>query len=66
MRSNVTVGPPIECLFYRKDSLVSHEQYFKLDESHSYLSAVRESWEENIRVAFERLPSLDQVFAEHE
>ena len=62
MRSNVTVGPPIECLFYRKDSFAPHEQYFKLDDSHPYLAAVRESWEENIRVAFEHLPSLDEVF----
>ena len=58
MRSNATVGPPLECLFYRKDSLQPQEQYCKFDEGHPYLRALRSSWDENIRQAFDKLPSL--------
>ncbi|MEM6302223.1 MAG: peptidase, partial [Pseudomonadota bacterium] len=31
MRSNATVGPPLECLFYRADSLQPQERYCKLE-----------------------------------
>ena len=62
MRSNATVGPPLECLFYRKDSLQPHERYRTLDENHPYLTELRESWDESIRTAFDELPSLSAVF----
>lgn len=63
MRSNATVGPPLECLFYARDSLEPHCRYFKLDENHPYLAKIRESWDANVRMAFDQLPNLDQVFA---
>lgn len=62
MRSNATVGPPIECLFYRRDSLMPHELYCKLEETHPYLSELRLSWDENIRLAFDNLPPISSVF----
>jgi putative proteasome-type protease len=62
MRSNATVGPPLECLFYRRDSLQPHERYCKLEENHPYLAELRQSWDDNIRRAFENLPPLSQVF----
>jgi putative proteasome-type protease len=62
MRSNATVGPPLECLFYRKDSIQPHERYCKLEENHSYLTELRESWDDSIRTAFDKLPSLSTVF----
>ncbi|MCH1492344.1 MAG: proteasome-type protease [Luminiphilus sp.] len=62
MRSNATVGPPLECLFYRSDSLLPHEHYCKLEESHPYLMEIRQGWDANIREAFDRLPSLASVF----
>ena len=34
MRSNATVGPPLECLFYRNDSLEPYELYSTLEGSH--------------------------------
>jgi len=64
MRSNATVGPPLECLFYRRDSLEPQENYCKLDDGHPYLRALREGWDENIRLAFDRLPSMRDVFDE--
>ena len=66
MRSNATVGPPLECLFYRRDSLLPQELYCKLEERHSYLSDLRQSWDDNIRLAFENLPPLSGVFEDGE
>ena len=66
MRSNATVGPPLECLFYRKDSLKGQERYLKLEENHPYLVDLRQSWDDSIRKAFEKLPSLNAVFADAE
>ena len=60
MRSNATVGPPLECLFYREDSLNAFEQYYTLSGNHPYLQTVRETWDKNIRIAFEKLPRLSE------
>lgn len=62
MRSNATVGPPLECMFYRRDSLQPHEHYLKLGENDPYLLDLRSSWDESIRVAFEGLPSIRAAF----
>ncbi|MFK7830938.1 MAG: proteasome-type protease [Congregibacter sp.] len=62
MRSNATVGPPLECLFYRRDSLQPQELYTKLEERHPYLLELRQSWDANIRLAFENLPSIRALF----
>jgi putative proteasome-type protease len=62
IRSNATVGPPIECLFYKADSLQPQAQYFKLAEDHPYWARLRKAWDDNIRQAFETLPSLSEVF----
>ena len=64
MRSNATVGPPIELLYYQADSLSDPAHYCKFDENDDYLVELRRSWDENIRTAFNQLPSLEQVFAE--
>ena len=62
MRSNATVGPPIECLFYRRDSLLKWDKYVQLDDDHPYLTQIRKSWDENIKKAFDQLPALGQSF----
>ena len=62
MRSNATVGPPLECLFYRNDSLDGFQHYCKLEENHPYLTRIRQTWDESIRSAFQQLPSLTEVF----
>lgn len=62
MRSNATVGPPIELLFYRADSLSDPAEYCKFEENDEYLVSLRRSWDENIRKAFDELPSLQAVF----
>ena len=58
MQSNVTVGPPVELLIYEKDSL-NVGRYMRLDEHHPYLMQLRQSWADNIRLAFDALPPFD-------
>ncbi|MCP5156945.1 MAG: peptidase [Ectothiorhodospiraceae bacterium] len=57
MRSNATVGPPIELLAYRRDALVLSD-YTKLVEDDPYLLEIRRAWNENITQAFLELPPL--------
>ena len=66
MRSNSTVGPPLECLAYKKDNLASEESYAKLSENDTYLVAIRESWEKNIREAVEDLPNFETYFSNNQ
>ena len=65
MRSNATVGPPIELLFYRADSLTEPAQYCKFEENDEYLVNLRRAWDDNIRAAFAELPSLQGIFDQH-
>lgn len=62
MRSNATVGPPIELLYYQTDSLSEPARYCKFEENDEYLVEMRRSWDDNIRAAFNELPSLNKVF----
>ena len=57
MKSNVTVGPPVELLLYERDALVLR-MYRRLDEQDTYLNALRASWAENIRLAIAALPTF--------
>jgi putative proteasome-type protease len=59
MRSNATVGPPIELLFLHKDELSSPAYYRVFEENDEYLMRLREQWDENIHTAFNNLPALD-------
>jgi len=58
MRSNVTVGLPIEMLLYRRDSLVI-ERRLLLTEDSTYLREIRQSWDRKLHEAFSQLPSID-------
>jgi len=57
IRSNATVGPPIELLTYTAGSL-RLEKPLVLTEDHPYLHQLRQAWQEGLVQAFERLPSL--------
>jgi putative proteasome-type protease len=57
LRSNITVGPPLELLTYRVGSLEPGEHYV-FEEDDEYLRNLRRSWEENLIRAFEGLPRL--------
>lgn len=58
MRSNLTVGLPIDLACYERDSLrLGHSRRF--DEQDPYLRALRKNWNEGVRRAFSQLPNLE-------
>ena len=57
MRSNLTVGPPIEVLMYDKDSLEDSKRY-RFEESSEYLRQLNASWDERLKEAFNSLPPI--------
>lgn len=57
MRSNLTVGPPIEVLMYEKDSFVDTRRY-RFEESSEYLRQLNSSWDEKLIEAFNSLPPI--------
>jgi putative proteasome-type protease len=58
MKSNVTVGPPIEVLVYEKDCL-AFEHYLCMENEDTYLQTLKRAWDENIKKAFRDLPRFD-------
>lgn len=57
MRSNVTVGPPIELLIYRNDSL-ELDHYRRFNENDAELLIIHARWEQSLRRAVEDLPNI--------
>jgi putative proteasome-type protease len=55
MKSNATVGPPIEMLIYRRDSL-KYDQHVTFTAEHPYLLELRANWNQALRDAFEVMP----------
>ena len=60
MRSNVTVGPPIEVVSYDVSSLVPG-QYRIFNSTDPYLRSLRKGWGEAILDAFHTLPVLPEL-----
>jgi putative proteasome-type protease len=58
IRSNVTVGPPIELVLYRKDSF-ELTRYRRFSASDQDLNLIHSSWETSLRRAVEQLPDID-------
>jgi putative proteasome-type protease len=57
MRSNVTVGPPIELLQYRNDSL-NFDQYRRFSANDPELDLIHARWEQALRKVVEDLPGI--------
>jgi putative proteasome-type protease len=55
IKSNATVGPPIEVLVYEKDTFEA-DHYIKMEEDDSYLRAIKQAWSEALVSAFAKLP----------
>ena len=55
MRSNLSVGAPIDLLVYEKDALRVKLQR-RLDERDSYLATIRTDWDKGLLDAFDALP----------
>ena len=55
MKSNISVGPPINVVMYEANSLVIHHT-LELRLGDPYLAKIRKLWEESVREAFEAMP----------
>ncbi len=58
MRSNLSVGPPIELLLYRVGTLAS-ERYHRFDQHDPYLGALSQAWSDGLKKLFMELPRFD-------
>ena len=63
MRSNLTVGPPIDIQLYHANSLMPGE-YYRLAEDSEYLKNINRIWNERMVASFSSLPPLDTALAE--
>lgn len=57
LKSNATVGPPIEYLVYYRDEF-QPSLYTKLEEDDEFLLELRKAWSERIKEAFHQLPLI--------
>lgn len=58
MRSNLTVGPPIELLLYHTNSF-SLQPYYRFAEDSDFLRNLKRGWDNLLKQAFHQLPPLD-------
>jgi putative proteasome-type protease len=60
MRSNISVGPPLDVLVYHRDSLdIALQQ--RLDEGDPYLGLIRQQWGEGLKRVFTELKEPDWI-----
>lgn len=62
IRSNASVGPPVELLIYRKDSF-KFDEYYCFNADDDYLLLLKRRWHEELRAAFIALPQYDRAAA---
>ncbi len=58
MKSNISVGPPINLVMYKTDSYVV-KNTLELRLGAPYLAKIRKLWEESVRKAFEEMPNIE-------
>jgi putative proteasome-type protease len=58
MKSNISVGPPINLMVYHRDSLSIRHQ-LTLTARDPFLSKIRKMWEDYLRQAFEKMPQIE-------
>jgi len=58
MRSNVSVGPPIELSIYTANSL-EEPQYMNIELSTPFFKDIQKRWAEGLHAAFKNLPKFD-------
>lgn len=57
LRSNLSVGPPIEMLLYHTGTLTQNN-YHRFDEDSEFLRDLKKSWDQLLKEAFLRMPPL--------
>jgi putative proteasome-type protease len=60
MRSNLSVGPPIELQLYQADSFVLN-RYERFDSDSAYLRELKKQWSAGLLDAFSKLPPLSSA-----
>jgi len=60
MRSNLSVGMPIDLVCYQRDTLEVRMQR-RFDQGDPYFSALSKEWSEGVRDVFKQLPELKWV-----
>jgi putative proteasome-type protease len=58
MRSNISIGPPIELAFYKADAF-ELTPHLSLKPNSPYYASVQKQWNEGLKRAFKRLPTFD-------
>ncbi len=57
MRSNLSVGPPLELQLYNANSF-QLQPYYRLEEGSDYLREVKRAWDTRLKEAFNQMPPL--------
>lgn len=57
VRSNLTVGPPVELAIYQTDSLML-DRHYRLEQDSDYLRDLKNSWDKRLKEAFSSLPPI--------
>ena len=57
MRSNLTVGPPIELSMYEADSMAPG-RYYRFEDDSEYLRQLMKAWDNSLKEAFKQLPPV--------
>ncbi len=58
MRSNLSVGMPIDLVCYERDSLKINKRR-RFNEGDAYFAALSADWSEGVRKVFRELPDLE-------
>lgn len=58
MKSNISVGPPIDLVMYRAGTYRVGNQ-LRLSQGDAYLAEIRKGWEVALRQAFDQMPDID-------
>lgn len=58
IRSNLSVGPPIDLMLYERDQFCCRNK-MTLKQNHPYLTNLRKQWSDGLRRVFDELPRFD-------
>lgn len=58
MKSNISVGPPINLVMYEANTFTLRNQ-LQLRLGDPYLAKMRKLWEDSLKQAFEHMPNID-------
>ncbi|MEB4591779.1 proteasome-type protease [Candidatus Thiothrix sp. Deng01] len=59
MKSNASVGPPIEMMIYSRDQ-VQTPKHYRFDAENPYLISIRHEWANQLNHAFRAMPRLEE------